>query len=412
MTIDIEKILNEASKALKNKTFGGVTNESAMEAIKKALEMAKSETGKEIEAVKGKSAQEIATMTSQKDSVILTAKNETMAAKAETESVKNAAKAEIDAVKEEATKNIKAANRKSGKLAVAEKQLKTGNKLIIEANQNGAKMFKEVDAEGNVVRAEVKTLDGRKKVLVDTTKFEKSTVEVKNHYGKDYEVLTRHYADGKSVSVYTKGDIKYVDKFDKDGILRIQTTTQNDGIVVKRKFDERGRVVYSSVKNPEKPLDIQKVTTQYVSDIAGKEKGNIRRVTSDYTINRTFVKDAQGFFTGESVDVIKFPQSSEIEKSVIQRKPKTVRTYNSEKEMLYPEKETVYLKDGTKAVFSEFGRDERPLAVKTDLYDAEGNLKRSINNFNSDAGFHWAEKYNHPYAKMDMKESYMKYYGE
>src|SRR5574344_1075470 len=115
MTIDIEKILNEASKALKNKTFGGVTNESAWDAIRKALEMAKSETGKEIEAVKGKSAQEIATMTSQKDSVILTAKNETKAAKAETESTK----AELDKVKKEAAKSLKAANRKSGKLAVA-----------------------------------------------------------------------------------------------------------------------------------------------------------------------------------------------------------------------------------------------------------------------------------------------------
>ena len=79
----VERIVNEAASKLTSKTFGGVSKESAMEAIKaavKAGEEAVAKVTQELQAFKGKTAQEMAELTSKNDRVILQTKAEAQAA--------------------------------------------------------------------------------------------------------------------------------------------------------------------------------------------------------------------------------------------------------------------------------------------------------------------------------------------
>ena len=152
MAINPEQISNltkNAYNVLKSKTLGGVSKESAQEAIsavvKKMSELADEAVGKvqqEMEVLRGKTAQEIAEITSKKDVVIFSTK-------------KDAAKA-IEKAKSEALEAIKKA--KAPK--TAERILPNGHKEVRKVNQNGAVMVKEYNEAGQLLSVNVTTLDG------------------------------------------------------------------------------------------------------------------------------------------------------------------------------------------------------------------------------------------------------------
>lgn len=169
--MDINKltaITEDAAKLLKQKALGGVTTESAMNAINKTkddlarlADEAVSAVKTELTQFKGKSANEMAELTSQKDKVILQ-------------------------TKEEAKKALEAANAKTAQVVkqlktpkTAEKVLQNGNTEIRKVNKNGAVMVKEVLPNGKTIRAEVTNLAG------------------------DYRKTTYNPASGKPVKTFT-----------------------------------------------------------------------------------------------------------------------------------------------------------------------------------------------------------------
>lgn len=145
----VEQIIGEAATKLASKTFGGVSKESAMEAIKAAAEKARiageeavAKVTQELQAYKGKSAQEMAELTSKKDAVILQTKNEAQAA--------------VEAAQKQAAEQVKAARATK----VFEKTLPNGGKEVRKVSANGATMVKEYNANGQLLKSSVTQLDG------------------------------------------------------------------------------------------------------------------------------------------------------------------------------------------------------------------------------------------------------------
>lgn len=149
----IEQIVGEAATKLASKTFGGVSKESAMEAIKAAAEKARiageeavAKVTQELQAYKGKTVQEMAELTSKNDRIVLQTKNE--------------AKAAVEAAQKQAAEQVKAAKTAARAPKVFEKTLPNGGKEIRKVSANGATMVKEVNANGQTVKVSVTQLDG------------------------------------------------------------------------------------------------------------------------------------------------------------------------------------------------------------------------------------------------------------
>lgn len=147
--VNFKPVVDEAQNALKTRALGGVTKESALEAIQKVADGAKKITDdavgaaqRELQAYKGKSAQEMATLTSQKDAVILAKEGQIAKVTAELDDAKAA------------VKSAKAT--KTGK----PKQLLNGNTETVKVNKNGARMTTEKTPEGKTVKYTVETING------------------------------------------------------------------------------------------------------------------------------------------------------------------------------------------------------------------------------------------------------------
>ena len=147
--MDVKCIVSESASKLTSKTFGGVSKESAMEAIKaavKAGEEAVAKVTQELQAFKGKTAQEMAELTSKNDRVILQTKAEAQAA--------------VEAAQKQAAEQVKAAKAAARAPKVFEKALPNGGKEVRKVSANGATMVKEYNAEGKLVKYSVTQLDG------------------------------------------------------------------------------------------------------------------------------------------------------------------------------------------------------------------------------------------------------------
>ena len=146
--MDVKCIVSEAASKLTSKTFGGVSKESAMEAIKaavKAGEEAVAKVTQELQAFKGKTAQEMAELTSKNDRVILQTKAEAQAA--------------VEAAQKQAAEQVKAAKAAARAPKVFEKVLPNGGKEVRKVSANGATMVKEYNAEEKLVKYSVTQLD-------------------------------------------------------------------------------------------------------------------------------------------------------------------------------------------------------------------------------------------------------------
>lgn len=144
---NVNNIVKGAENSLKKKTLGGVSAESAKEAIqnvatgiKQLADNAIGAVQQELQAFKGKSAQEMAELTSRKDAVILGKDKQ------------------IADITENAKQQLKAAKAvKTGK----PKTLSNGNVETVKVNKNGARMTTETTPDGKgIVKVTVETLDG------------------------------------------------------------------------------------------------------------------------------------------------------------------------------------------------------------------------------------------------------------
>lgn len=234
---DLTRITQNALTHLKGKTFGGVSKESAQEAVEhgvtEVIKQGREAIGQvqqEITLLRNKTAQEISQITSEKDVAIFNAKQEAQ------QKIATAQKAADEKVKQaKAPKTF-------------EKLLENGNKLIRKVNQNGAVMEKElittVDKNQQpverVLRAKVETLAG------------------------DIRKTTYNPQTGKPVKTYTNTNGSKIYEYQEDGFA-----TKVDDVNVK------------NVK-AEKPTIITQTPAKRVSGIYYGETGmEVERIYSD-----------------------------------------------------------------------------------------------------------------------------------
>lgn len=216
---DLTRITQNALTHLKGKTFGGVSKESAQEAVEhgvtEVIKQGREAIGQvqqEMTLLRNKTAQEISQITSEKDVAIFNAKQEAQ------QKIATAQKAADEKVKQaKAPKTF-------------EKLLENGNKLIRKVNQNGAVMEKElittVDKNQQpverVLRAKVETLAG------------------------DIRKTTYNPQTGKPVKTYTNTNGSKIYEYKEDGFA-----TKVDDVNVKKVKAEKPTII---TQTPAKPV--------------------------------------------------------------------------------------------------------------------------------------------------------------
>lgn len=216
---DLTRITQNALTHLKGKTFGGVSKESAQEAVEHGVtevirqgREAIGQVQQEMTLLRNKTAQEISQITSEKDVAIFNAKQEAQ------QKIATAQKAADEKVKQaKAPKTF-------------EKLLENGNKLIRKVNQNGAVMEKElittVDKNQQpverVLRAKVETLAG------------------------DIRKTTYNPQTGKPVKTYTNTNGSKIYEYKEDGFA-----TKVDDVNVKNVKAEKPTII---TQTPAKPV--------------------------------------------------------------------------------------------------------------------------------------------------------------
>ena len=216
---DLTRITQNALTHLKGKTFGGVSKESAQEAVEhgvtEVIKQGREAIGQvqqEMTLLRNKTAQEISQITSEKDVAIFNAKQEAQ------QKIATAQKAADEKVKQaKAPKTF-------------EKLLENGNKLIRKVNQNGAVMEKElittVDKNQQpverVLRAKVETLAG------------------------DIRKTTYNPQTGKPVKTYTNTNGSKIYEYKED-----RFATKVDDVNVKNVKAEKPTII---TQTPAKPV--------------------------------------------------------------------------------------------------------------------------------------------------------------
>lgn len=264
MNVNISEIVSTASKSLKNRTLGGVTNESALSAIEvgvkeavkkgeaavsKALREGSEAIGKvkeELQVFKNKSAQEMAELTSQKDEIILQTKAQ--------------------------------AKKEARKVKVFEKILPNGNKEIRKANKNGAVMVKEVSADGKNIKTQVTTLEG------------------------DYRKTTYNPQNGKPIKTFTNVNGENLIEYSAEGVMSSQKAVN-----VKKVKSLKPTLVTQTEPKPVKTEYSGEIGAAFDRIFSDGSKETITRVTrrSDsgygYKVERTIVQkfDKNGKEVGE-----------------------------------------------------------------------------------------------------------------
>ncbi len=196
MTINSESIANitrEAYSSLKSKALGGVSKESAQnaisEAVNKAVRLGEEAVGKvqqEMQSLRNKTAREIADMTSQKDSFV--------------NQVRKNAEQEISRTKQEAASAIKKANATKS----SERILPNGHKSVRSVNKNGAVMVKEYNEAGQLLKSNVTTLDGSIRRTSYNPVTGKPIKTITNTSGKDVMIEYKEYGQNKITQVNNK----------------------------------------------------------------------------------------------------------------------------------------------------------------------------------------------------------------
>lgn len=349
MAINLQQISNitkEACAALKGKTFGGVTKESAMEAIeqtaRKVAEAAEEAIGKvqqEIQAIRGKTAREIADITSQKDAF-------------------------CHQVQEQAAEAA-AALKQAKAVKTAQKVLPNGHVQVRKVNKNGAVMVKEYNEQGQLLHSSVTTLDGSIRRTTYNPIDGKPVKTFTNASGKD--MLIEYPANGKTKTTQvnnkkvnpkqkpalvsqtdpkevTFNSKKYIEfervyaDGSKEVLRKYADNKQNVGNLDKLysviKYDSKGRLISEKYKNvlsdgtictdtynPETGQIIKRkaerssllnVNGTHVEEIKFDGNKEVSHSVSDSgcTVKKVLQKDENGFYTGNYKITSKFPKDS------------------------------------------------------------------------------------------------------
>ena len=383
MSFDVNamsKIVNKSVAELKNKALGGVSKESAVDAIQhgvsealkkgeeavaeavRAGQEAVGRVQKELAEVKGKTAQEIADLTSQKDEVVLKAKEELKKAK----SVKS-----------------------------FEKTLPNGNKEIRKVNKNGAVMVKEVTPEGKNVKTSVTTLEGDYRKTTYDAATGKPMTTFTNVNG---DKLIKYNAEGKSVSQKNVNVVKtkpQKPQLQKTDILKEDSNnaeirkTFTDGSytnisyskfrkhpIFEKTYDKNGKLISETEYSFDRLSDkVFKKVTKYNPE-TGKiseqiqASSNVER-TVKYNENGQLIEQITDFSNGFKQKLKLVPNEYGIlDKEYVQN----IITYPKESKIktskilpyrgFMPQEEILSMKDGSKVVLKEFTENYDPRRVE------------------------------------------------
>ena len=350
MAINPEQISNitkEAYSVLKNKALGGVSKESAQnaieEAVRKAVQLGEEAVGKvqqEIQALKGKTAREIADITSQKDAFVYQ-------------------------TQQKAAKEIEEVIKKAKATKTAERVLPNGHKEVRKVNKNGAVMVKEYNEAGQLLKSNVTTLDGTirrtsynpvdgkpVKTFTNTTgkdtlieyqqngaakmnrvnnkkvKPQKPTLvsqsqpysSKNNMYGEEGQAIDRFYSDG------SKETITRINNLNSNKIVSERFDANGNKVYDKTIFDNNYRVVREHTYKDDKIVSketcdrrgtIYKSYETYTERMRNPSTGDTVITKAKYTdLNNNTVtkykaiKDEFGFYTGKYEAKTVYPKTS------------------------------------------------------------------------------------------------------
>ena len=216
---DLTRITQNALTHLKGKTFGGVSKESAQEAVEhgvtEVIKQGREAIGQvqqEMTLLRNKTAQEISQITSEKDVAIFNAKQE--------------AQQKIATAQKAADEKVKQA--KAPKFF--EKLLPNGNKIVRKVNQNGAVMEKEI----------ITTVDKNKQPVERLLRAKVETL------AGDIRRTTYNTQTGKPVKTYTNTNGSKVYEYKEDGFA-----TNVDDVNVKNVKAEKPTII---TQTPAKPV--------------------------------------------------------------------------------------------------------------------------------------------------------------
>lgn len=371
--MDTSKIITEASSLLQKKTLGGISKESAIEAIQKAVEKAKTaaeeavgKVQQELRTYQNKSANDIAKITSEKD-----------AFKKESEKAIADAKAECASKLKEAKK-----------VKIHEKTLPNGNTEIRKVNKNGAVMVKEVTPEGKLVKVEVTSAEGD---YVKTTYNANTGKPLKTFKTTNGDKTIKYNAEGKSVE--TKNvNVKKV-KPQKPELQATEILKEDSSFAeIKKTYSDGSYEMISYSKMQKAPIKQQIFNSEgkLVKNIDSDFRGNtpihttnefdpvtsiIKKRTCDYeqAIKTEYFTKQTGSYPQNALTKVELLDKNTGIKQIIKANideygfidsrnpnidyiyPKKSKIKSSRVEFkspYYPQKETIKMKDGSTVVLS------------------------------------------------------------
>ena len=252
VSINPENVIKTAESGLKKKAFGGVSLESAKEAIQKTADgvkqLAENAIGsvqQELQNFKGKSAQEMAEMTSKKDAVIL----------GKDEQIKDLSK---DLEKSNKIITKLKSNFTWGK----PKETKRGTIVITRSNKNGARMELEMtkpdtDARASLLKVTVTNNDGD----VRKTAFKLNEAKMKKDikYKKtSNEPENINLEIGTRKSTYTNVNEETTLKYDNDGKLK-----SKDLVNVKKSSVQKPKLLSEDIISSDTRTGIDNIKKTY-----------------------------------------------------------------------------------------------------------------------------------------------------
>ena len=387
-----ETVIESASKLLKKRTMGGVTTESATNAISNAAESVRTAANEQIGVAQREinqlrreaniSATRIAELTSEKDAVVL-----------QKEGLQSELETSMSVIEQLKAKLRTALGVKVGKPI----ELPNGNIRTVKTNKNGAVMTTETLPNGNKVSVEVQTPNGIRKTTYNpvTGKPLKTYTDINGSQIIEYDANGAAKASKKVNNKKVKPQKPTVVTREilskKDGVITAQKTF-SDGSYEICKIEERDKTAYQGtlfnskgkkVKEWEaRSGKIEKETTIYNPE-TGKKTSVIIECKKDRAYEGFFYESSREKFYNERGEIFKevitFGEKGKEIKQIIKARVDEfgiVNTKNPSVEYIYPKSSKI---KSSRVVFhDEFWPEKEVLTLR----DGSTVEVRVNNNYN------------------------------
>jgi len=375
-------VVESAGKLLKKRPLGGVTTESATNAISNAAESVRTAANEQISAVqrelnqfKYTSAQQIAELTSKKDAVVLQRDN--------LQSELDASKSMIEVLKARLAKAL-------GIRIQEPRVLPNGNIEHVKMNKNGAKMTTTTLEDGRKISVEVETAAGKRKTIYNpvTGKPIKTFTNVRGISRPNGKIPDERTLSDRLMIYDSEGVTKSIEnvnikkiKPQKPSVVSREVLSTENGIISTRKTFSDGSYELAEIvefsKNP-------KLNTVF-------DKDGIKVQETVYEYGRGFNKDITKITTTNYYPKTQKPSSIVIKKcSMSDDKMIPIDTsemFLTEKGDLYKKVTVIHENGGIKQIIKanvdEFGLVDANNPQMMYVYPKSSKIKSSKVDFRS-----------------------------